>query len=213
MRKHRIKQGDRDYPTALVDRLGDTAPSCLYTMGDMAILRNHFLGLICSIRCPGNVVIKTLDAIRALRDAGVAVIGGFHSPMERECLDILLRGGQPVVLCPARRIAGLRIGQTSRQAVKNGRLLILSSFADNIRRTTALQAMMRNDLVAGLASALWVPHATPGGKTWPTIRSALERQQPVFTFATKDNGNLLEEGVRPFVELDVTSFSRNKHVG
>jgi HEPN domain-containing protein len=39
---------------------------------------------------------------------GVTVVGGFHAPMERECLTILLRGAQPVILCPARNI-GMRI--------------------------------------------------------------------------------------------------------
>ncbi len=110
----RIKRGDSDYPTALRERLGDDAPACLYTMGDLAVLRRRLLGFICSIQCPGNIVIKTLDAIRALRDAGVTVIGGFHSPMERECLDILLRGSQPVTLCAAKGLVGLRLGQTPR---------------------------------------------------------------------------------------------------
>ena len=57
--------------------------------------------IICSVSCPGGVVIKTYDAVRELRDAGVFVAGGFHSPVERGCLDFLLRGAQPVVLCPA----------------------------------------------------------------------------------------------------------------
>jgi len=88
----RIEQGGSDYPAVLKDRLGENAPPCLYAWGDAAILRNRLLGLVCSIQCPGSIVIKTLDAARALRDAGVAVIGGFHSPMEQEFLDILLRG-------------------------------------------------------------------------------------------------------------------------
>jgi predicted Rossmann fold nucleotide-binding protein DprA/Smf involved in DNA uptake len=174
----RIEQGDGAYPTVLLDRLGDAATCCLYAMGDTAILRNRLLGLVCSIQCPGSIVIQTLDAIRALRDAGVAVIGGFHSPMEQECLDILLRGDQPVVLCPAKGLAGLRIGQTARRALEKGRLLILSPFDQNIRRTTAAQAVQRNDLVAALACAVWAPHAAPGGKTWATIRGVLARGRP-----------------------------------
>ena len=31
---------------------------------------------------------------------GVPMIGGFHTPMEQECLEVLLRGQQPVVICP-----------------------------------------------------------------------------------------------------------------
>lgn len=203
----RIEQGDSDYPTVLRDRLGNTAPSCLYAMGDAAILGNRLLGLVCSIQCPGSIVIKTFDAIRLLRDAGVAVIGGFHSPMERECLDLLLRGSQPVILCPARGLAGLRIGQMPRRAVKEGRLLVVSTFAESVRRTTAAQAMQRNNLVAALADTVWVPHAAPGGKTWATVRVALERHQSIFAFATQDNDDLLEAGVHPFAELDVAALS------
>ena len=197
----RIEQGDSHYPAVLGDRLGDDVPSCLYVMGDASILHQRLLGLVCSIQCPGSIVIKTLDTIRMLRDAGVAVIGGFHSPMEKECLDILLRGNQPVILCPARGLAGLRIGQTPRRAVKDGRLLVLSLFAEDIRRTTAAQAVQRNNLVAALADAVWVPHAAPGGKTWATVHAALERQQPVFAFDDDANETIREIGARPLSEF------------
>lgn len=209
----RIEQGANNYPTILRERLGDEAPSCLYAMGEAAILRRRLLGLVCSVQCPGSIVIKTLDAIRMLRDAGVTMVGGFHSPMEKECLDILLRGNQPVILCPAKGLVGLRIGQMPRQAVKEGHLLIVSRFAANIRRTTAVRAMQRNDLVAALADALWVPHAAPGGKTWETVRVSLERQQPVFTFAGDENAELLEAGSLSFDELDATTLSGNRHSG
>lgn len=194
----RIVHGDNDYPTILQDRLSDDAPACLYVMGDVSILRRRLLGLVCSIQCPGSIVIKTLDAVRALRNAGVAVVGGFLSPMEKECLDILLRGKQPVIFCPARRLTGLRLTQKARQALKEGRLLILSPFAHSVRRTTAAHAVLRNNLVAALADAMWVPHAAPGGKTWETVHRALARHQPVFTFNVNDNAALLDSGARPF---------------
>lgn len=192
----RIDQGSSDYPAVLTDRLGENAPPSLYAMGEPSILRQRLLGLICSIQCPGSIVIKTLDAARALRDAGVAVIGGFHSPMERECLDILLRGDQPVILCPARGLAGLRLGQMPRRAVKEGRLLILSPFAENIRRTTAAQAVQRNNLVAALSQTVLVPHAAPGGKTWTTVEAALTRGQLVCTLEDDENTSLTQQGAR-----------------
>lgn len=48
----------------------------------------------CSVRsnCLGDVILKTLDLMCELRDADAYVVSGFHSPMERECLNILLRG-------------------------------------------------------------------------------------------------------------------------
>jgi hypothetical protein len=78
----RIEQGDSGYPRVLGDRLDDEAPSCVHLMGEAAILRHRLVGLVCSIQCPGSIVIETLDAIRTLRDAGVVVVGGFHSLME-----------------------------------------------------------------------------------------------------------------------------------
>jgi hypothetical protein len=86
----RIGWGDADCPAILSLRLDDAAPRSLNALGDMAVMHNRLVGLVCSIRCPGSIVIKAFDTIRELRDAGVVVIGDFHSPMERQCLDILL---------------------------------------------------------------------------------------------------------------------------
>ena len=71
----------------------------------------------------------------------MAVVGGFHSPMERECLDILLRGSQPVIMCAAKRLRGLRLGVAGRKAVREGRLLAISPFGDTVKRSTAAQAI------------------------------------------------------------------------
>ena len=193
-----IGQADRDYPAVLQNRLFKDAPAQLYALGETAILRQRLLGLICSIQCPGSIVLKTFDTIRALRDAGMAAVGGFLSPMEQDCLDILLRGKQPIILCPARGLKGLRLGEKARQAVDEGRLLVLSAFADDVRHTTAAQAVRRNNLVAALTDTLLVPYASPNGKTWTTVHAALKRKQPVFTFDVEDNAALLEVGAQPF---------------
>jgi len=165
-------------------------------MGEPSILRQRLLSLICSIQCPGSIVIKTLDAARAVRDAGIAVVGGFHSPMEQEFLDILLRGEQPVVLCAAKGLTGLRIGRSARRALADGRLLLISPFDDNVRRTTAAQAVTRNDIVAALSDIVLVPHAAPRGKTWTTVDSTLARGQMVCTLNDEANTALVQRGVQ-----------------
>ncbi|HTY23990.1 MAG TPA: hypothetical protein VMC85_12720, partial [Desulfomonilaceae bacterium] len=147
-------------------------------------------------QCPGSIVIKTFDTIRALRDAGVTMIGGFHSPMEREGLDIMLRGLQPVVLCAAKSLPGMRIRQEARRALKEGRLLLLSVFSDEVRWTTSTHAIERNDLVTALADAVFVPYAAPAGKTWATVCKALERSQKVFALDDEANTDLFACGVK-----------------
>ena len=69
------------FPAVLTERLCTAASAGVAALGRVEILRHNRLGLICSIRCPGSIVIKTFDAIRELRDAGIVVAGGFHSPL------------------------------------------------------------------------------------------------------------------------------------
>ena len=138
----------KGYPSALRNCLGDEAPAQLWLLGDPRSLHGPLLGFLSSVRCPGDAILATMDAAVALRDAGVAIIGGFHSPMEKEALRLLLRGQQPVVLCLARGLEGMRIRAEYRQPLEQGRLLLLSPFAGEVRRVTAKTALLRNRVVA-----------------------------------------------------------------
>jgi len=64
------------------------------------------------------------------------VISGFHSPIEQECLRILLRGAQPIVICPARTLDAMRIPTECRAAFAAGRVLFLSPFSHKPKRVT-----------------------------------------------------------------------------
>lgn len=152
------------WPGQLVLRLGKAAPERLYALGDLSILHGQRTALFCSTRCPGEAILQALAAARRLRDEGVTVISGFHSPVERECLRILLRGTQPVILCPARGLEGMRLAADWKGALEAGRLLLLSPFADGPRRVTRQSAQRRNALVAALANRALVVHAAPGGQ-------------------------------------------------
>jgi predicted Rossmann fold nucleotide-binding protein DprA/Smf involved in DNA uptake len=193
-----IDRADARYPPMLTDRLSDRAPSPIFAIGKPEILSHKLLGLICSIRCPGSVVIKAFDAVRQLRDAGVVVAGGFHSPMEKECLEFLLRGHQPVIMAPARGLAGLRLARAWRLALDAGRLLITSPFDAQVRRTTKVGAAQRNEFVAALAKAVLIPYASPGGMAEAIARGVIETGTPLFTFADDENKHLYHLGARPF---------------
>lgn len=101
-----------------------------------------------------------------------------------------------MILCPARSLRNLRMGKAARKALSEGRLLVLSSFGDEVRRTTASQGILRNDMVAALAEAILVPHASKNGKTWTTVRRALVYGQKLFTFEDETNTDLIASGAR-----------------
>lgn len=96
-----LNHSDTLYPPTLQLHLAGQAPARITALGYLEILSERKLAIFCSIKCPGDLILKVYDAARELRDAGITVIGGFHSPMEKECLALLLRGRQPIVVCPA----------------------------------------------------------------------------------------------------------------
>lgn len=185
---------DAGFPAQILAHPSSANWGTIYGFGNADILQSPCVGLMCSVKCPGSIVIRTFDAVRELRDAGVVVAGGFHSPMEQECLDFLLRGEQPVIVCPARHPPSSRFSSDWKRALDSGRLLLLSSFAENVRRATKETAQLRNEFVAALAAVVLVPHASQGGKVEATTLSCLNRHQSVFTLDDAENESLTSAG-------------------
>ena len=79
----------------------------------------------------------------------------------------------------------------------DGRLLLLSPFADAIRRADDETAQQRNRFVAALADRIFVAFAAPRGKTEFFCREIVAWQKPLYTFAGNANENLLALGAKP----------------
>ncbi len=180
----------------MADVMSDQFAACA-AVGNRELLGNVKLGLFCSVYCPGKLVVRTYELIRDLRDAGVTLVAGFHSPMEQECLRLVLRGGAPVVVCPARFVQDMRLQPDWKPPLRAGRLLLISPFPASVRRVTRETALVRNAFVAHLADALFVAYAKPGGSTERLCRDALERGKRVLTFGVPENEQLIALGVQP----------------
>jgi len=198
----RIGQADDKYPQTLNRFLENRAPKNIFALGNLDLLRQETIALFCSVKCPGNLILKTYDLARQLRDAGTAVISGFHSPMEKECLSLLLRGEQPIIWCPAKRLTPTRLPKEYANALSRGRLLMLSSFGEGIKRADKDTARIRNEFVAAFADRVFVAHAASGGKTEKFCRKVIGWRKPLLTFKDPSNIALLNLGARPFSGLD-----------
>ncbi len=192
----KLHKGDTSYPAILQTHLDKDAPEFITILGNLSILHNKLLALFCSVKCPGNIILQTHDLARHLRETGVTVIGGFHTPMERECLNILMRGKQPIIICPARSIDGMRISPTWKCLIDESRLLILSPFDQKHRRITAALGEKRNVFVAALADRIFVAHATPGGRTEQFCRKIIRWGNPLLTFNCNGNSHLISIGAK-----------------
>ena len=158
-----LSAGDTRYPSCLHERLGDDTPAQVFALGNLNLIAQPKTALFCSARCPGDAILRAYDQAARWRDTGRCVISGFHSPVEKECLRILLRGKQPIIICPARSLP-MREPTEWGQPLADGRLLILSGFRAAENRITAELAARRNELVAALADEVWFAHIAPGGQ-------------------------------------------------
>ena len=138
----------------------------------------------------------------------MTVISGFHSPMEREYLTILLRDTRPVIICPARSINNMRINKEYKKPLKDGQLLFLSPFDENQRRISAKTSHYRNLFVAALSAAIFIVHASPASKTETFCKEILSWQKPIYTFDSDYNKNLIKMGARPIRPENVSEWGK-----
>jgi len=199
-----FRGGDPGFPLALLAELGG-APAELWAAGPMDLLGQYKTGFFCSSRCPGSIVLKTFDAVTRMRDEGQILVGGFHSVMEWECLGILLRGRQPIIWVPARSIVGMHLKPELVPAFEEGRLLVLSPFSPKDKRITAALAEARNRVVGSLSDRIFVPHASPGGRTAALCRLLLSERKRIYTFNDSANIHLISARAIP-VEPDYFSI-------
>ena len=199
-----ITQTDPNYPEQLKRYLKSEAPETIWRWGEVNLLTSRNISQerelwahFCSSKCPGEIILKTHDLAQRFRRLGKSTIGGFHSPVEKECLRVLLRGEQPIIICPARSVENMRLKPEWNRALSENRLLILSIFACKFRRSTVELARQRNSFVAALADKILVAHAAEGSRTLEFAKTVAEWGKPLFTFDTKANRSLLQLGAQP----------------
>ena len=194
----------RDYPPFLRNKKARALFPKIWSLGNLEILKGLLLGFFCSVKCPGEIILQTYDLARALRDNGISVIGGFHSPIEKDCLDLLIKGTQPIILCPARSIENMLIKRVFRKPLDDGRLLFLSPFEKKIKRQTAKTSQLRNQFVGMLANAVFIAYAETGGKIEDVCAEAFHLKKSLYTFQSVYNENLIKMGAHP-INMDNVS--------
>ena len=209
--KH-IIQRDSNYPAQLKEYLKAGAPETIWGRGNISLLTDRethpdkigiqsnlngdLWALFCSNKCPGQIILKAHELAQQFRASGTLTIGGYHSPVEKECLRVLLRGSQPIILCPARSIENMRLNPAWKEALAEGRLLLLSIFDSKHRRSTAGLVNQRNAFVAAFADKICIAHASEGSKTLQFAQQVSEWGKPLFTFDVPANRSLFECGAQ-----------------
>lgn len=193
----RLRRGDAAWPGHLA-RLGSEEPEELSLIGNLRLLERPLTGLFCSSRLPGDLLVRSFDVGRSLAAAGVPIISGFQSPIEREILSLLLSGCGSVVVCPARGLESMKPPLEWRRALAAGRMLLISPFPASVRRATLQLSDYRNRIAAALAERILLIHATPGGRLSRQMSDLSGRGISLFCPDHPANTDLRLLGALPF---------------
>ena len=119
-------------------------------IGNKALLELNKTAFLCSRKVPASIVLKCYDWAIQQREEGNCVISGFHSQLEKDVLHYLLKGNQPIIVVLAR---GLKQKTEPEffDAIKKGRLLIITPFEEKVKRVTVETANVRNQMMIEIA--------------------------------------------------------------
>ncbi len=151
-------------PAHLSPRISADVVARLVGVGEMTLLAEPLLAFIASRACPGHVLLETLDQVPQWVLAGRIIVSGFHSPLEQQVFQSLLRRKGRAVKVLARSFSahGYRPDPAEKEALAESRLLILSTSPPSATRITRANALERNRLVLALATECIVPHVAKG---------------------------------------------------
>lgn len=132
-------------------------------IGNIELINRAMLAVFSSAKCPASLILKAHDYAKEIRNGEMGIISGFHSPAEREVLEVLLKGKCPIVAALGRRLKNARIPAVWKMEIEKGRMLVISPFKEYQAYVTKKMSLERNDLAARIAGRVMIVHASEGG--------------------------------------------------
>ena len=115
--------------------------------GNQDLLKLPKTAFFCSRTIPAEEILRTYDWAREQRKIGRCIISGFHSTIEHDVFEILLKGSQPIIWVLARGLYK-RWPEDIQKAVENNRMLVISAYDLNCIRPNRKRCLERNLFVA-----------------------------------------------------------------
>jgi hypothetical protein len=162
-------------------------------VGNYEIIRLDKTAFFCSRQVPASIVLKSFDWAREMCRAQRCVISGNHSQIEKDVFHFLMKGNQPLILALARGMKR-RMDMELQEALSNNRLLIVTSFAETIKRVTEETARKRNAMMAEMADELFVAYAQPSGNVERLAFNHVKKGKKITTFDVPENEGLIHAG-------------------
>ena len=129
----------------------DISPAYL---GNKELLKQKKVGFLASRKISSLSILPTLDwATEVSKREDNAIVSGFHSKMERNVLEILLKGQCGIIIVLSRGMYR-KLPKQYEEAMSQNRLLIISNEKDNVKRVSEQTAHKRNEYVREIADEM-----------------------------------------------------------
>jgi predicted Rossmann fold nucleotide-binding protein DprA/Smf involved in DNA uptake len=132
-------------------------------IGNEGLLKLSKTAFLCSRKVPASTVLRCYDWAIAQREAGTCIISGFHSTIEKNVLQYLIKGKQPIIVALARGLKE-KVEPELKTPFEQGRILFVTPFNKKVDRVITETAIKRNQLMIELADNIVVGYASKGGE-------------------------------------------------
>ena len=124
------------------------------TFGNKKLLKQKKVGFLASRKISSLSILPALDwATEISKREDMAIVSGFHSKMERNVLEILLKGQCGIIVVLARGMYR-KLPIQYKETMSQNRLLIISNEKDNVKRVSEQTAHKRNEFVREIADEM-----------------------------------------------------------
>jgi predicted Rossmann fold nucleotide-binding protein DprA/Smf involved in DNA uptake len=213
-----ISRSDTDYPVRYKKHLKDKAPPLLFGVGNRSLLSGGGLGIVGSRNVDQAGEVFTRQAAELCAYNRMPVVSGGARGVDQISMDAALEAGGVTIGILAENLLKKSVERKNRQAIANGRLLLLSPYHPNARFTVGT-AMGRNKLIYAMSDfGLVVSAEHKKGGSWAGAEEELKRENalPVFVRTGRDvpqgNCKLLDLGATPWPDsINRKNFKQQLH--
>lgn len=122
-------------------------------LGNKDLLKLPKTAFLSSREISPAAILRCYDWATEERDKGTCVISGFHSPLEKDVLNFLLKGMQPFILVMGRALYK-QIPDFLQSPLKENRLLLISPVSQTIIRQSRQSCFTRNNFIVEIADKI-----------------------------------------------------------
>lgn len=152
-------------------------------VGKKTLLSAPMTAFFASRQCSGFAIRAAMDwALQQVKTRQV-VISGFHSPLERSILEVLLTAAAPVVIALVQDPGCIRLPALWKHAAHRGTLAIIGPAKVHARLTNEL-ASARNDWVTKIAMQTVIAHAAPAGGLATQVKHWQKEGRPIVMLSS-----------------------------